>query len=436
MQMTRRAHLGGAIALVALNAAITPISASSAECAAADAGEESDSTCALQFRKSGGARLQAAPAQVPTWCNSTPSDVLAGSNSDNFCDGNQCCPQYGWTFPCPSASENFDHRGRCSFATIQTYPTQPLYNPVPNSLPPAAIPVPPHRAPGSYGNVVLKSGQTLEDAIKANSPAIVDVKVLQPGDQGYEQGFNSSFLDLNQEDDAYYVTNAYPGMWGDVGSVMQTGMGGVKTFNIVNITVGGDMPLKLFRLSWFKNETEGQDPRRMCSIWWGFEPTYQTDQINASRNVAICGSYDTIVRCDITGTFTFTALVGQGWDLDQYGFMERGCTEANGSNKPAYPNDFVTPALVNGSFKPPPEDVLQVVVPGCQMAEYIGSTCKACRLSDDVSEQEAVPNLAAEFEKISETKPERCTTNLEGHILPEVEFPYEPFTMDPSEHHR
>jgi len=265
---------------------------------------------------------------------------------------------------------------------------------------PAAVPVlekpnpPPLEVQAAYGPVHLSTGETLEQAL-LKIPGIAKVTVLHPDSEGYSR----AFLPASIEDDPKYTNFSYPTLWGDLGSLMQPGFGGLRTINVVNITPSSE-GLDLFSMKKWNTAEKS----KMCDIWWGVSNTFENSIVQASEHVATCNGYTALTHCRLQKPIT--AIVGQGWHAGPGCFMERGCTEVDGT-----PKNWVAGQLIANGWQRPPVDQLQIVLPACHVgeAEDEGS-CQACPFPEDPGEAAKITNLV-EFHA-AQKKAGKCVENL------------------------
>jgi len=330
---------------------------------------------------------------------SSGAAVPSGSRSDITCSGNECCPEYGRTFPCPAADEAWVADGHCDMAALQLWPNSSTYA-APPLQPQARIPP-----------VSLSPDAALSEVLETQS-GVANVQVLSSQDEGFEEAFRPPVVGS----ETWYTDDAYPGLWGDLGPAMQPGFGGLRTYNVVKFAPSPEKPLQLFRvMHWAPG-----DKSSMCSIWWGFESAFATNFVQASINAALCNEYSAIMQCNLT--WEVTAIVGQGWDLSSEGFMERGCSSTAG-----VPQTWVARNLTNQGFPPPGADKLQVVLPACQLSEIMDfASCKACPLPSGAALQN-VSNIASYV--TNPPDPDACVTDL---LDLEAKFTHH----GPADHHR
>lgn len=313
--------------------------------------------------------------QAPhVWCNSTPTTSHSypqGSGMDKWCSGNQCCPQYGKTYPCPSADAGWN---LCVMPAVQGYPDGATYTHPPLPPLPAVL--------GAYSAVVIPTAapeDTLAEFLETQ-PGIGKARVLKKKDPDYNDAFYPPVV-IN---DTHYMNSDYPSLWGDLGSQMQPGFGGVMTYNVVKLKPAKEEPLSFFRVTKWQDAPYSD---YMCSIWWGARKDFSTDLVNVSINVATCSDYNTIMMCNVTEKVE--AIVGQGWPISPNCYEERGCM-ADGKA-----TQWVAQDLVDQDFPKPPADALQYVLPACQLSAQQGTKCRACQLPKDEAKVRKITDLAA-----------------------------------------
>lgn len=261
-------------------------------------------------------------------------------------------------------------------------------------LPPLEVPPPPPRPPvaGAYTKVSFPTSTNLNvaDYIMQNMQGVAHAKLVMPGEPGYQEAFFPKVPGT-----AFYNEHSYPGLWGDKGSTDQPGFGGIKTYNVVNITPSAE-GLKLYRVSAAEHPATYR-----CGIWWGSESTFATSIVNASTNVQVCSVPGAFNRCTVTEPIT--AIVGQGWPIDETAAVEtRGCIDSEGS--PTSKGGFVTEFYLNKtpSFNnPPPSTVLQIILPACQLVDAMSSPlaqCVSLDLPTNVEELQSLSDLTALFD--------------------------------------
>lgn len=191
--------------------------------------------------------------------------------------------------------------------------------------------------------------------------------------------YKAAFFPEVTKNDWYYSNMAYPSMWGDLGETWEK-FGGLKNYSVVKIKANA---LKLYRMSPLYTAPDLRDHN--CGIWWGFEPSYQNTMLEASKKVATCTAYSALTMCEVTGEVL--AVVGQGGALSKHALLERGCASLTPDGDYVHTKEggFVTEAYLKAAkispetFGDAPADVLQVVVPACQLPI---STCMTCPLKD------------------------------------------------------
>jgi len=291
------------------------------------------------------------------------------------CTGNQCCTFYTQTFPCPGATGD----NKC-------------VNEKPGQSPEAPVAFPPkadfrRQLSVEETRVLLeRNGVTPQDfSIIPNQTSPEWKEAFHPTLPGTE----------------YYnvASSQYASVWGDLGQSYKP-FGGISTYIVATVNASESRPQTLFRM----NNDNPSNVQHNCGIWWGFMQTYQTSRLEASERVATCWPFNTVTMCKVTKPFV--TILGQGNAQGRYNMLSRGCAHLTVacSEDPSAPNctdaqnlrykgtNEVAEELLKTDQKPK-EDVLQVVVPGCQLA---GAECKSCPLGPN---PKGIANLVEYFEK-------------------------------------